>query len=218
MANELNRIKKRMETVTKRVCKQITQMKLKELKHAFNQVKRRAVRAWYSSYQPKYYARKLDLYKIPHFDIEGETVSIEFDENNMTKWHRVSNQYIYENSFVKGYHGGADDFKAKKPKPFYDAPHPDPGVPYWRRPQEAPWPPRQVSPDFDPALDPTPYKYRYWGAKAARSTSAYDMIKSMFDEEVQIITDKYQEIANEMVLKALAPFVNEILEVVGGDN
>lgn len=110
-----------------------------------------AIKEWYDAYQPKAYKkRKKSLYQIPYFDIDNsdkDNITATFgddDPSRIKRWHRVSDEYIYINSYLRGYHGGAD-MLGDNPVPGYEMPHPHPrtgpfgvnndsGVPYWRWP------------------------------------------------------------------------------------
>ena len=93
-----------------------------------NKIARLEVWRWYKSYSPKKYNRKRTLYSA--FKITGGNgkISIDLGPEEMYKIHFVDKQdpsYIYINSFVEGFHGGAIDGEG----------HPNPGIPYWRKPE-----------------------------------------------------------------------------------
>ncbi|MCR4717534.1 MAG: hypothetical protein K5656_10160 [Lachnospiraceae bacterium] len=93
----------------------------------FNKIARLEVWKWYKSYSPKEYHRKRTLYHA--FKISGGNgkISVRFSHEFMYPIHRVDKidpTYIFENSFLGGFHGGAID----------GPDHPNPGVPYWRTP------------------------------------------------------------------------------------
>lgn len=68
--------------------------------------------AWYKDYTPKYYKRTNTLYQAYTADVgNGDTEYLScltFSSDWMEDTHNASTDYIYENSFVQGYHGGAD--------------------------------------------------------------------------------------------------------------
>lgn len=84
----------------------------------------RVVDMFYEDYTPHTYKRKQDLYNAYKVFIDDGDWGYEFGAHLMKKSHHQSNEYIYENSFVNGYHGG-DDFGDD---------HPEPGVPWWKAP------------------------------------------------------------------------------------
>lgn len=77
---------------------------------------------WYSTYDPIFYNRSGDLYDAFRVNLDGVNYRVDFDSSLMD-----GNEYIFENSFMKGYHGGAISGDG----------HPNPGIPYWRTPH--PW-------------------------------------------------------------------------------
>ena len=92
-----------------------------------NKIARLEVWRWYSSYAPREYNRKKTLYYA--FKITGGNgiVNVHFGPEMMYPIHRVDkydSSYIFENSFMQGFHGGAIN----------GSDHPNPGIPYWRRP------------------------------------------------------------------------------------
>ena len=89
---------------------------------------KRVVDLFYEDYTPNIYNRKEDLYNtFKLILIEPGVWDWDFSHTYMKYKHGnkkkpVSNEYIYENSFVNGYHGGAIDGKF----------HPNPGEPWWK--------------------------------------------------------------------------------------
>lgn len=80
------------------------------------------VDAFYESYTPFKYGRKLDLYHTYELIITDSIWDWKFGPEYMEAKHHQDNSYIYQNSFIEGYHGGVD----------YGKGHPDPGTPWWR--------------------------------------------------------------------------------------
>ena len=83
-----------------------------------------AVTAFYDSYSPHVYSRQESMLKAYKITIDKWNWSFETGPQYMKGSHRISNDYIYMNSFEEGYHGGARDGED----------HPQPGVPYWKAP------------------------------------------------------------------------------------
>lgn len=83
---------------------------------------------WYSKYNPKRYVRQGDLlhtFKI-YKNKDGELWSVEFGPEFMEYTHHQENDFIYENSFIQGYHGGSisedagiDIPRWRTPVPYY---------------------------------------------------------------------------------------------------
>lgn len=125
-----------------------------------NYIARSAIDKFYEDYEPNSYDRTFDLYNTYKIKVTADDWTIDFDSDFMEGMHRVDNQdpeYIFENSFIRGWHGGA----------ISGAGHPNPGTPYWRFPdvimqtrdygtfltfsENSPW--------FSPSLkSPSPYK------------------------------------------------------------
>ena len=92
-----------------------------------NTIGRLQVWEWYKSYSPYQYRRKKTLYY--GFKVEGGNgkIKVHFGPEDMYKIHFVDKldpNYIFDNSFMEGFHGGARDGED----------HPEPGTPYWRTP------------------------------------------------------------------------------------
>lgn len=92
-----------------------------------SKIGRLAVWKWYKSYSPIYYNRKRTLYY--GFKVTGKNgvLKVHFGPEEMYHVHfvdKINPSYIFENSFMGGFHGGAIDGEN----------HPNPGVPYWRTP------------------------------------------------------------------------------------
>ena len=77
---------------------------------------------FYNQYSPNRYKRTYDLYNVIHID--EDTLDITIDLKYMENEHRVSNEYIFNQMYNKGWHGGAISGEG----------HPDSGTPYWRKP------------------------------------------------------------------------------------
>lgn len=92
-------------------------------------IARKTVDEFYEDYEPLLYDRYGDLYnayaiipnKLPNGMFRFDVL---YDWKLMQAEHRVSNEYIYTNSFIYGWHGGARSGKN----------HPDPGQAWWREP------------------------------------------------------------------------------------
>lgn len=90
---------------------------------------RSIISRWYASIytdsaDPHIYNRQRSLFKAFRVQAKNGNIDVEYDSDFMNGYsHRVSNDYIFENSFVKGYHGGADNGPE----------HPAPGIPYWKK-------------------------------------------------------------------------------------
>ena len=151
---EQERIDKKWDWFVRNYNKVIEKVKdemLNSLKYEYYELCNKVVKEWYEKYVPfAYTKRKHSLYQIPFFegDSERNYFIVGYDSGKMTRWHRVSNEYIFVNSFVHGWHGGAD-MLGPNPIEGYEEPHPNPrqgemdidnfsGTPYWRFPTNPP--------------------------------------------------------------------------------
>ena len=107
--------------------KKLTQKFVKEAKENLSYIASTAIDKFYEDYEPHFYSRTYDLYNTYRIKVDENEWSIDFDSSWMENWHRVDAQdpeYIFENSFIHGWHGGAISGEG----------HPNPGVPHWRIP------------------------------------------------------------------------------------
>lgn len=135
----------------------------KQLEENLNEIGRQVVAEWYASYEPNIYDRQRSLYKAFKVVRNGLNVDVRIDARFMAGYsHRATNKFILENSFIGGFHGGADKIsedKVEQGRP----PHPNPGTPYWRN-----------------AAD----NYASWGDKAEKSFSPYEVMMERMQEEI----------------------------------
>lgn len=98
----------------------------KKYKKELERIGYTVITRWYNSYiTPIYYRRQESLYHAFKVELINQDVRVSFDYSYLDAFtHNVSNEYIYENSFIQGYHGGATSGEG----------HPSPGIPYWRTP------------------------------------------------------------------------------------
>lgn len=142
-----------------------------KLEERLDETAKGVITEWYSSYEPYVYDRTRSLYHTYKIIRNGLSVSVDFDVEYMQNYsHRVSNEYIYKNSFILGYHGGADSISGSKVKSDHDN-HPSPGTPYWRY--------------------PTPY-FNNWGSPAIQTFSPYERML----ERMQLAMD---EVGDELI-------------------
>lgn len=113
-----------------------------QMKYA-KRIIRSSIRQFYASYTPAYYHRRYSLYQMARPVIEGELFYILLGGEYSSFSHRIDENYIYENSFKQGFHGGAISGKY----------HPNKGTPYWRTPHPDytswGWPAYQTNPPYD---------------------------------------------------------------------
>lgn len=142
---------------------------------------RSAVDIFYEKY-PTEYDRYGDLYNAFKVTATDTEWSIEFSPEFMKHEHHQSNEIIYNNAFVLGYHGGSWG------KSDYFGFRPPSGVPYYRGPGgESGW--------------------VYWTRPAVRTTSPLEMIRSM--DPQGYINKKAQNMIIEFD-DILQPYVSKI--------
>lgn len=163
-----------------------------KIEDEFNLICDSEITKFYSSYSthPKY-DRTGDLYntyKIKTNKYSGEFV-VKFDSMYMKYYHRIDHDYIFENSFIQGYHGGAINGN----NPLF--PHPNPGTPYWKNPLT---------------------NYRTWLRPAEKSDSPYEnIIKELKIKEDEIQKDLEEDFEKTM-LNILNPIKAEINKLLQG--
>jgi hypothetical protein len=86
---------------------------------------------FYKSYNPEYYDRTYSLYKGYKIKRSKLGISWEWDAKYLPDgWHRADKEYIFDLTFMKGYHGGATKIAPEKVDKWGE--HPSPGNPYYR--------------------------------------------------------------------------------------
>lgn len=90
----------------------------KKYRDELEEIGRSVISEWYATYDPIFYNRQMGLKHAWRVNLHGTNYSVEFGPELMDASHRVGNDYIFENSFMNGYHGGAMHN----------------GIPYWRTP------------------------------------------------------------------------------------
>ena len=97
----------------------------KKVEKDLKEVGKKVIDDWYSDYIPNLYRREYSLYKAFRVQVKNGKFSVSFSPYYMRAYHhRVENDYIFDNSFLDGWHGGADKGKG----------HPFPGYPMYREP------------------------------------------------------------------------------------
>lgn len=176
----LDEMKNKNEKLTKNFVKTATEN--------LNYIAVSAIDKFYEDYEPHSYDRTFDLYNTYRIKVTEDEWNIDFDPSWMENWHRVDDEdpeYIFENSFIHGWHGGA----------IAGMGHPNPGTPYWRLrnisiptatggeikafSSTSPWVPSLMS--------PSPYK------EIVRKSNLY----------MRLETSKYYETYNENINKFL---------------
>lgn len=147
-----------------------------DIRDMFNDV----VKEFYLDYEPLYYDRRESLYDLLYFRSKktgtGRYLEFGFDPSNMTHFRSGygGEDGLYDQVFRKGWHGGADKGGEDSGKP-----HPDPGTPYWRKPQKG-------------------ERYTWWGraARIADVSPLDNMKRRMEDYNDYYVQGIYTEIWN----------------------
>lgn len=144
----------------------------------FTEIKNSVMTKWYAQYEPFFYDRTGGLKDACKIEFKGSKYTIDFGYEYMDNVYndyknRDIRQYIYENSFVEGYHGGANDAKVGEFNGMPANPHPSPGVPYYK--------------EF-----PT---YTFWARPAIRSFSPYyKMYGSMVKKKKELDNERKEKL------------------------
>lgn len=140
---------------------------------------------WYDSYSPIFYEpyRRGSLYKMFKVELDGRNLIVDIDGEGLDGLSR----YLYELTFMEGYHGGAKNgtikIKNEKGDVIKEIPHPSPKVPYWKT--------------------PFPY-YTNWGRPAIKTFSPYNRIMLELSKEMEKIDKEKQEEYDKLVNKMRA--------------
>lgn len=128
------RDKERAISAIKKAIMKNREMKIKytkKIKKELNLVGEKVIDDWYSSYIPNVYIRQYSLYKTfkVSASVQKGTFNVSFSSSYMKGYDHFTgkkttdiNEYIYDISFMQGWHGGAN----KGPN------HPFPGIPFYR--------------------------------------------------------------------------------------
>ena len=168
-----------------------------------------AVKSFYDDYTPNpyfNYQRNFSLYNLLDYktdkygrvDIDVNYIDW-FDKSKITR-DRHGGDSLFETVFIEGWHGGARGIRAGLESNW--GAHPAPGDAYYRKPGVA-LPPGEDSPRH--------HKWGVWGAKAARSASAYDVIAETFGPMLSNELDqKHTDILNAYQQNAIPQHMDHI--------
>lgn len=106
------------------IAEQLNEKYNKRVKFNLELMLERAVDQFYESYTPNMYSRQEGLYDAGKITANDSEWSIDTDDgyNYMSGSYDAGAEYVFVNSFLKGYHGGAIDGPE----------HPNPGQPWWK--------------------------------------------------------------------------------------
>lgn len=130
------RDRERLIASIKRAIKKNQEMKIKYselIKKELQDVGEKVIDDWYESYIPNSYWRQYSLYKAFKVSVNKNkgSFNVSFSHTYMKKFKHLTgkrtsdiNEYIFDISFMQGWHGGANKGKD----------HPYPGIPFYREP------------------------------------------------------------------------------------
>lgn len=139
-------------------------------KEELDEIGKSVIAQWYAKYDPIYYHRDRSLYHTYDISLEGTLLTVDFDQEYMDQYiNREYNEWIYENSFEHGYHGGGIPGGKK-----------DGGdnIPYWRTPF-----PELTS----------------WGRPAKLSFSPFNRMYKLMDKKIKEINRQKQNEFDQIV-------------------
>lgn len=171
-----------------------------------------AVDAFYQDYDPIRYSRRKDhtLYSVwrddPPVDNRG---LIDFDDakdlldaTGSTTVMRSGGgaQSLFEQTFMEGWHGGAYTASSEAASGWW--PHPNPGIPFWRRPGRRP--------------NGTYHKWGRWYKSAKRMhPTPYSIFESSVrDARTGVLLDKFIEIHRDETHNAMMEWLDSMTEII----
>lgn len=173
-------IEKNLSKIEKKNKKELDNY-LKESRENLKYIVQTAIDRFYEDYEPHFYGRAFDLYHVYKINVDENGWNIDFSPDFMKAYHRVSHEYIFENSFINGYHGGATSGYG----------HPDPGTPYWRNPSH------KTIMDLN-SLRSASYEIYFfkkgddkWLRPAIKSPSPYNEIRYKAKDYMDLAYEKY---------------------------
>lgn len=121
---------------TKKIKQDVAKESARQVYEDLNAIFVACIDKFYADYDPTFYRREGSLYRTYELTNKNGVISRNFGEQYMPQTykhsHRVSNKYIYEQMFLKGYHGGAHTIDPDKVEQWGE--HPDDGIPWYRTP------------------------------------------------------------------------------------
>ena len=148
----LRKIKNDIPKFEKQVAEQVAPIVANEFKNIFDE----CIKAYYTSYSPKYYSRTWSMANAYKIKASGEFILLHSDASLIDDTHRVSPEYIFDHMFfAEGYHGGANGGPG----------HPSPGSFLYR------WP----TPNSGISA------YTKWGSPAIKTQPVIEMVDPRVD-------------------------------------
>lgn len=198
----LKKKKKDVEKATEKINKALEKQVRKDVEQ---DIIKKSIQEFYDDYKPRGkkggYKRKKDLFNAYKFTrINGNKFLFETGAQFMKKKHRASNEYIYNLSFVSGWHGGAISIKDSKvgqwgahPKPGFWTPGDNPiteGIPWWRTPP---------IPNEELGIK----RWQFWGDHSEKSDAPLSQINRLLDDYEKKLDDIKQDLCDKEIFKIL---------------
>lgn len=121
---------------TKKIKKDVAKEMANQVYEDLDSIFTACIDKFYADYDPMFYRREGSLYQTYQLTNRNGVISHSFGPQYMPQAyehsHRVSNQYIYDQMFLKGYHGGAHTIAPDKAEEWGE--HPKDGTPWYRTP------------------------------------------------------------------------------------
>lgn len=98
----INRVKKTKEKIEK-----MNKVYPKRYKDELEEIGRSVISEWYATYDPIYYDRQRGLRNAWRVILEGTNYRVDFGADLMTTSYHEPTEYVFEKTFMNGYHGGS---------------------------------------------------------------------------------------------------------------
>ena len=151
---------------------------IKKYENELNNIGESVITEWYSKYPDRKYNPTGSLYSAFRVVVKGLSFRVDFDSDLMNEFkHHQSNEIIFNNSFLAGYHGGSfgrncpgGDFSEE----WVDYPM---DRPYYR----------------------TGVGFPFWGKKAKKSYSPYRLMVKLMNEKIEEIKEDKQKKVDSVI-------------------
>lgn len=103
------------------------------IKEELNEIALGTITEWYATYEPFIYKRKMSLKHAFKVTATPDLFAIDYSPEFMNDYvHHQSNEIIFNNSFIEGYHGGSRGDGQNEPRWRYPSPIKSHKPPYYR--------------------------------------------------------------------------------------
>ena len=158
-----------------------TAQKPAKLEYDLNEEALSAIAEWYGKYDPHKYRRKGSLKQAFKIVRDGVDVEITYDAEFMNDYqHHQSNEIIFNNAFIEGYHGGSMGTDK-----YGDIAT----TPSWRKPF---------------------LKYTHWGDEAVRSPSPQKKIEKKAEKLIKQYEEEWRSVLYDQILTPIQKSFNKL--------